>query len=235
MRMFIYTPDRICATNQYSDATPGKYALDDVARELQAEIVKWECRYAGKVYPHHASDFMEWEYLSTGGGWYMDMDILFVKPIPQLDADAVFCFAADSSVFTIGFIGASMGNPIFQDILSSARMNYNPAYHEATGALAAYAATRTDWRTKSPAQDTLNYFKQKYPKLELATLPDSSIYPFRCETLFCNNAPLPSGMIGIHWFGGHPISQKWNSLLGEDNWENYDNSFTSAMREVRKL
>ena len=40
----------------------------------------------------------------------------------------------------------------------------------------------------------------------------------------------PRKSIGVHWYAGHPLSQKWNKLLTPDNYINYYNTLTSALK-----
>jgi hypothetical protein len=235
VEMLIFTSKNICKTNNYSDSNNGEYNLREVASEVQATIVEWELPMKGNVYPHHASDFMQWEFLSTVGGWYSDMDILFMRPLPQPDADTVFCFSDSGNVFAIGFLASSGNNLIYKEVRTAAFLNHQLNSHENTGALAAYSSAGISAGFPHPAQRTLYYFQRKYPKIKIAIIPERQMYAYRCETVFTEVDPLVKDMIGLHWYGGHPISQKWNELLNERNWNSYESTFINAMRETRKL
>jgi hypothetical protein len=45
---------------------------------------------------------------------------------------------------------------------------------------------------------------------------------------------LHRGAVGLHWFGGAPLSQTWNQLLTPENWKQYDSTFTSYLQELLK-
>ena len=38
--------------------------------------------------------------------------------------------------------------------------------------------------------------------------------------------------IGIHWYGGDPLSQKYNNLLTHKNWKDFDCTITAAIKSV---
>ena len=67
----------------------------------------------------HASDFFTWSLLSSQGGYYSDMDVLYVNSMDRVtdgvnDGDAMFCLQNDG--MAIGFLAACPECPIFADV-----------------------------------------------------------------------------------------------------------------------
>lgn len=199
------------------DVAGEQYAGNDWGErlgDLGIEIVEWEPPFAG-LSAAHASDFFQWELLSTTGGFYADMDILFVRPLDyeMLQAqDSIFCNS--QGYVTIGFLGASRGNPMFSELYNEALRGYNSAKYQNTGAEAAYRLAKmgTNWgKIKNPSQRVMDYFRGKYPQLRLLQLPDEYVYPFvwnRPQMLWSQTRGIPDACVGIHWFGGSPKSQE---------------------------
>jgi len=66
-------------------------------------------------------------------------------------------------------------------------------------------------------------------------VPDATVYPWdylHIDHIFLQRRIVPDDCVGIHWFGGDGESQKWNSLLSEANYRNYDSTFASYARQV---
>lgn len=187
----------------------------------------------------HASDLFQWELLSTTGGFYADMDILWVRSMKPLyeqykDVDSLFCLERNGEVCAIGFFGASPACPVFKDIHAASLKHYSPRGYETAGALAVYCAAGSNGYIY-PGSKVLNAFRARYPQLTISQAPDETLYYFNCDTypgIFETSVELPKVSVGLHWFGGGPCSQKWNRLLTADNFRDYDNTFTRYCQTV---
>ena len=182
--------------------------------------------------PAHAADFCEWDQLGSGGGFFSDMDILFLRPMPHSlvrDANAVFC--GSGGLMSIGFLGASPGCRLFQDISQAARTNCHTDGYESAGANAIYAMAKVRPRPeRAPGPECLKRFRVEYPDLFITSLHPETIYPFeytQVDRIFSEANEVPAQCCGIHWFGGSAISQEWNRLLTHENYRDYRNTFTA--------
>jgi hypothetical protein len=198
---------------------------------LNIERRTWESPFSS-ISHSQASDLFEWHLLSTEGGFYADMDILWIKSMAEIYAassyaDAIFCLERDGQDFAIGFFGSSQACPIFKDIYNMAIKNYNPNGYETAGTLAAKATINPE--VKLTGTEVVNAFHRIYPELNVVRLPDETLYPFHCKNfqgIFNTETTVSKHCIGIHWFGGGIISQKWNRILTKDNIHDYKNTFT---------
>lgn len=180
--------------------------------------------------PSHASNFFKWDILSTIGGIYSDMDILWFKPIDKFyeqikDYDVAIC---QSDFLSIGLLGSS-GNKFYSDIYNNTFKNYDKSRYQSAGVESIYDLYKCE------QSQVLNKAKKKYPGLRFYNIPMNLVYPFdskRVDQSFKHSHNiLPADSIGYHWYAGHPTSQKYNNLLNEDNYINYDTLFTKIVRE----
>lgn len=187
----------------------------------------------------HACDLCQWQVLATDGGFYADMDILFVGELPYhqvKNAGAVFCLS--NSWMTIGLMAATPNQPVFRDIRESALDNYLPTQYQSTGAEAVYrlAGFYPGWASvANVGERCLEVFRLRYPELQATTLPQHTVYPWAyTETakIFEETRDIPPGCCGIHWFGGNSLSQGWNSKLTSDNYRKYPNTFTRYVSQI---
>lgn len=201
--------------------------------DIGLEIRPWEPPLPG-LPPAHASDLCGWEQLGSGGGFVADLDILFVRSMPYAqvrDADAVFCLTGGYAA--VGLLGASPGCQLLQDVAAEALAGYSVASYQSTGAEAIYRLARLPrWgKMKAPGKLCLARFRRDYPELAIRELPERTVYPFsHTETrrIFCRAESLPAGCVGLHWFGGDPLSQEWIGRLTAENWRDHHNTYTAV-------
>jgi len=185
--------------------------------------VFWETPHENLA-PAHASDLFQWELLSTEGGFYSDMDILYTKPLDYksfVNQDVVSCHSL--GFMTIGFFGASADNPLFKAIRLEAMSSYNGESYQNTGAEAIYRLAGLDpiWgRTRRPGDVAMNKLKKMFSTLDYIELPQETFYPWawnQIEDLWSSKESLPYNCCGIHWFGGAARSQQMNNLITPGN------------------
>jgi hypothetical protein len=160
--------------------------------------------------PAHACDLCEWHVLSTEGGWFSDMDILYVRPMPVVDGDVFLCYTPTG--FGVGFLGGSPRNPAWAAVYQAARKGYRPDRYQSTGVNAVAG------RFGDPAQGMARH----YPLLRVVTLPAATVYPFsylQVTGMWTDATALSEETIGVHWFGAHPESQQRNGLISPTNYQ----------------
>ena len=201
-------------------------------KRLNVEVREWKPPKENLA-PVHASDLLQWEILSTEGGFYADMDVLFVKPLPYdhiKKHDAVFCLS--EGFMAIGFFGASPNNPLFKQVNSTALEGYRGNRYQSTGAEAIYKTTDVwpNWaKYNFPGEQAAARLATSFPTLSLHTLPDFAVYPFNYKStssVFAESHNLPPECFALHWFGGNNLSQEWNSRLTEKNFREFPSTFT---------
>jgi SAM-dependent methyltransferase len=228
----LYSPAEPCGTRQWqtSERDDAAYAGEDYRDRLGDIGV--ECREYSVpipgVAPAQASDLFQWDMLGREGGFYADMDILWLKPLESLrkqvkDADAVFCLEA--GVLAIGFLAANRQCRIFSDIAKE------------SGDVSDYQGFGTHlllrkFKDKN-GQALIETLRHKYPELKIATVPDETVYPFdwrEIEKIFTDDLTPPAASYGLHWFGGSELTQKWNRKLTAENYREYTNTFANCVR-----
>lgn len=210
--------------------------------DLDVKIVDWSPPVVKfpKLVPAQASDICEWEILADGDGFFSDMDILYVAPIPYetlKKADVVCCLTL--GYMTIGFFGAAAGTKFFEDILIESHTGYSPGRYQSAGAEAIYRLGDLGgcWsETVNPGDVAMRKLRKKYPHLDIVELKSEQIYPWsfrEVQMIFERNRQVPEDCIGIHWFGASPHAQKWNNTLTADNYQ--EDKFRSTFTQYVAL
>ena len=79
---------------------------------------------------------------------------------------------------------------------------------------------------------------KKYPYLKFYNIPFDLVYPYGSENIpypfstDINPLNLSETTIGYHWYAGHPIAQRFNNLLNENNYINYNNLFCNIAKMI---
>lgn len=177
--------------------------------------------------PVHASDLARFQYLAEEGGWYSDLDILYVRPmttIKKLVASSKTVFCQTAGVIGIGFLAGQRGFPLWQNVYQNALSRYNPCEYQSCGILALHDLVGTVQRLKQA-------YVQSYP----VDLPSETVYPWdhkQVSRIFEQDNVVPSGCVGIHWFGGHPTSQQWNNRITRHTCRQFTNTISRYVQEL---
>lgn len=188
-------------------------------------------------------DFFQWELLSTIGGLYADLDILWISPLDDaiadyLSADILLCL--ESGILAIGFVGSSANCPFFKRVSKMAqafmRKRKQNTNYQHYGASLLYSLFTRGKRQMNVAS-VLRHIELEHSNSRLAVLPSKLIYPFdwrQTREIFEESRPTPNCSLGLHWFGGCPISNRWNDTLTEANWKDHKNTFTNCLSGLEK-
>tara|TARA_R110002020_G_scaffold123525_2_gene280124 strand:+ start:4045 stop:5733 length:1689 start_codon:yes stop_codon:yes gene_type:complete len=203
----------------------------------------------------HKSDYIRWYALVSKGGLWSDMDIIYHKSITDIKINKVenmntevcMCYdprhkelaemynqATNTTIKTqldsipIGFMMSGKGSRIFKKIgITSRNM-----IEKMKGQDMSYQAIGT-YAVKS-IFPTLESMLEVSPN-KVKNIDYNEVYSIdfqNLEQLYENNnfESLKDQTIGFHWYGGHPLSQKYNNLYNENTWANYDNTFSAAIK-----
>jgi glycosyltransferase involved in cell wall biosynthesis len=225
-------------TGELMDAPGGKDRMQNVA-DLGIKIVtaNW---FPIDIAPAHQSDFLEWRVLEEGG-WYSDMDILYTAPMDALHnasawADAVF--VPEAGYLAIGLLAGAPGCRLWHDVYHTAAAIQSESVYQSTGVDAIYRLSRMEnyHHFSAPAVEALTRLRIIYAPLKIADARQDAIYPYdwrNCGKIFTENADLPPGNVGVHWFGGSATAQRFNAMLSDDNWrDTKPNTFTMCAKMV---
>lgn len=216
----------------------GKDYLESVSI-LDIKIQEWSPPFKN-LPPAHASDLFQWELLSTIGGFYADMDVLFTKSLPYSqwrNQDTIYCNSKGQ--MSIGFLGASPRNRLFQAVRAEALEGYSSDSYQNAGVEAVYRAaglTGSGRKLVPPGVAAMYILKSRFTELRHLELPDRTIYPWawnELENIWNIEETVPQECVGIHWFGGARKSQEMNNILTPQNMDKYPSTFTRYAKYFR--
>jgi hypothetical protein len=206
--------------------------LDDLAIERMPFELP-----AANLCAAQACDLCEWQLLSDEGGFYADMDILWLRPLDPLRkalgaVDAVFCPERESPA--IGFFAAAPQSRVFKDIAAAAYAIVSPDNYQYYGTSVLHKMWPAAARRPGHEQNAyiLQQFCNKYENDRIAYVPPATVYPFEWhepDKIFTKTVPLPDDSFGLHWFGGHPLSRQRSIELSPETWRDHPCTMTAAI------
>lgn len=200
----------------------------------------------------HESDLFRYYELYKNGGIYCDTDVLFFRPIDNFynmlvenNYDTIF---AQSEWVTIGFLGSVKNNELYKNLFETGvynyknkvtDINYDINSYQSMGAELIYKIfNKKNWKSGSYYSNVLNEIIKRYPYLNIYNLPNSIIYHYDWRTpneVFSNAYGIDTfdlDSIGYHWFGGSDESNKYNTILTENNFYDYKTTFSEIAKKI---
>lgn len=246
-QIYLYEPNSECIDKDWKEYQQPQaednrhYDGVDYSHMLsELNIVRRSIDMVEGLSPAQACDIFQWELLAGEGGFYADMDILWMNSLDEVyedikDDDVVFCL--ENVVLAIGFMASKSKCDLFQKIVCEAldrcETHVNKYQGYGTDLLYDVAFDGMGRHGCDIGIQALNAFRKKHPSLNIVSVPDEVVYPFdwtEPTIIFNQELPAPKDSVGIHWFGGAPISQEWNKKLTEKTWEEYSSTFTNCLR-----
>jgi hypothetical protein len=194
---------------------------------------------AEEATPIQNSDIFRWNELATNGGFYSDMDILFIKPIEEYYQQVKNFetgisyhtgkkrrqrFANFNGYFSIGFMFSAGNNRFFRDIFESSK----------TGDLINYqnAGVHAIYRMLGSTEGIAEY------RDGMHLIPMKVVYPYRSNqqrqffAIADNRQIHGSVTIGIHWYAGNKAAQAFNNAVNPDTLNNFNNTMSYWLKRV---
>lgn len=210
--------------------------LEDVA--LKVIKVDFSKSFITKNAPEpHKSDLLTWQVLSTKGGLWCDMDIVFNRPITSLsvnygdtETDTITAYdyrileGDGSPTKPIGFLMSGGNNLFFKKHAAEAKKSYVDSQYQSIGTSVVKKVSNTFEECRS------RYFANRFQNLN-----PNSVYHFhfqKMNQIYDENKELPKDFIGLHWYGGHPMSQEFNKKINHTNYKDFDNTIGNVIKEV---
>lgn len=191
------------------------------------------------ISPIHESDLYRYYKLYNDGGFYSDMDVLYFRPM-DLVYNEIISQGSNTILYqcsgyvAIGFLGATKGNLFYKDLMLSASNMHNYNAYQSYGVELIYKFFGISGNNLLID----NKIENKYDELKVYVISKSLIYHYDWTTIeHTYRAPLginsfDLNSIGYHWYAGNPISQKFNNLLNENNYTNYEIAFSEITKGV---
>ena len=231
--------------------------LQDVPK-LDVEVIQWKIpsnitRPIENLGPSHQSNLFKWSTMYLKGGFYFDMDILFIKPLKDFynrvnQGPGSICIYEGK--FMIGALSSIPGCKFFNDIYTNALLVAPIKNYQSAGVYSVY-----NWLDRLFKDDGLlspekiyvdkiyeQRFEQSYPDMVVfehdyfyyfgqnisGTKDFSDIYEKNLFEEFVNN----KNSVGLHWYGGNPHIQKINIEISEKNCKNYNNTLSECVKYI---
>lgn len=185
----------------------------------------------------HIKDMINWYLLSSRSCVVADMDILFTKSITtntsiDWDSNVNIC----NYDFHKNYIPVSLmiskvkdngKNDFYQDVYNNCIKKYDPKVYESCG-------------TNSIPYKSIYDIIENYKELKINKMDEESVFPFikinmnHMNYIFEQNSLhiLTPNTIGIHWYGGKPVSQKYNNMVNHTNYMNYNNTICNIIKKI---
>lgn len=185
--------------------------------------------------PIHQCDMFQWWWLCHHGGWYSDLDILYLQPMDKLvenygKCEMVFSLPCDD--FTIGFLGSNQGNKFYQTLylLCSQRKDTRISSddYQSFGAQLAKQLTQ-----RHRGSEITNKIAQDYGYSIYVTNKNEDVYPWNWQNIskiWNESHDLPQTQLGIHWYAGAKISQEMNAKLDPQNFREHPCTLTNYIK-----
>jgi hypothetical protein len=166
--------------------------------------------FRNDVTENFKSDYLRAYTLSTIGGVWSDMDIIYFKPINNLivndpknkNIETFVCISGYGH--SNGFLMSIQGNKFYEKILSLSICNFNQSLYQAIGPTL-YNRYYRDIKLINELAPTVN--------MEMNT-----VYSHNAGQIFeflSNSSPrFTEGSIGSHWYAGHP---QWGNFINMTN------------------
>jgi mannosyltransferase OCH1-like enzyme len=176
--------------------------------------------------PNFISDFFRWEMLNNTGGWFFDLDQIFLKSFDEL-CNYDFVIDGSDSCY-VGVVGLSK-NKISEFITSNIHKAYNPDHYCSIGPWYLLSLL------KQPGDPILLNILKEYKNF---MAPLETFYPVHSEDvhkLYFENLQISDKSYAIHWYGGHPKSQEYNKHATEKNFLKPTNTITTSVKKILSL
>lgn len=169
------------------------------------------------------SDYLRWYLLSTQGGGWSDMDILYVKPLNELievNTESLVCLREYGNI--IGFLLSKPNNQLFKRLLDNSFRYFNHNDYQSIGSklMNIFYPKEVDLFYEFP--NTKNIHMDSFYKINHENISD----------LFNENKInlITDDVIGIHWYNGSSISKSFNNQYPESS--NIDCTINEILKKI---
>lgn len=210
--------------------------------ELNVEIVEIPPfdNFDNDAHEVHKSDYYRWTLLCGEGGVWSDIDIVYINSMDNMleniteekNIDAGFSRYAENGKYAISFMLASAGNTFFKKIHELSNIHYDASRYQSIGS----ELINNNWHRpgKLRKQNPGNIFLLMDEKCVYPISPSNIPRFFDPLDDELRNILSDTNVLGLHWFAGHPKSQKFESEIDESNLEQFDNILSAAIKQTKE-
>lgn len=184
--------------------------------------------------PNFQSDLFRWWWLQKEGGFYLDTDQIILRSFNGLPLESDFIFSmydAESCgrYAPVGVLGASPSSKMVRYVKNHIMDYYNPDVYNSIGPfMLRDVAERIQ---KSPYVDGEILFNA--PSCYFYPLSES----YMVSKLFNEQVDfgISQSSYALHWFGGSPVSQRFNRSYTEEDARNNNDKISEIIRNMGVL
>ena len=207
----------------FENVLPDQKDQKDYINDLEAlgvEVVYVDM--FGQYPPNFQSDFFRWWWLKNNGGFYLDTDQIILKSFAELPLQEKLIYtqynARSCGVYTpVGVIGASQDSLVVDTIIKLLPQFYDPNNYNSLGPF----MFRSIINGKKWGEGT------NVPSFFFYPIPESDFM----SLVYSGQFKIPNGSFASHWFGGHPLSQKFNSEYTEEFAQKSEDTLSVWLRK----
>lgn len=180
--------------------------------------------------PAHISDLFRWKILYEQGGWYFDLDQIFLNRIEDIvDTSYSFIFGC-KSIYFVGVLGAKKGLDFFKYVTKRQMMIID----NKKGSNYLMFSTIL-------FSDCMKYaeFKKLNATGGVLNTENEVFYPIHCSNvkiMYEGKADFTKlkNTIAVHWHGGHNDSQAFNLIFNEEFVKTSTDSISTYVKSLKK-
>lgn len=191
--------------------------------------------------PSHENDICRWGALSQFGGWFFDLDILFVDKMEKLEVDdrADVAFIPARDWIPTGFMGAVKGNQFTAAMYDCALSAPDKTRYRACGAEAIarainLPAAAAGWGQHTRTELTRN-MRAAFPGISWQFISQAACYRwewFDAAQIFSGDGGVLSSTIAIHWYGNQRVAQRAQRKLTAENYSAHAMPYTEYAKNL---
>lgn len=175
-----------------------------------------------KYPPNYQSDFFRWWWIKNFGGFYLDCDQIILRKFDTLPLNTNIIYskypAKSCGIYApVGVIGAIKESSTVSSMHDNVIKGYNERVYNSIG---------PDLFRK--VSDSISEPNINLPPKYFYPIPES----YMVEKIYNGEYMIENESYALHWFGGHPLSQKFNSKYTEDFAKKSQDTISKFIRSL---
>lgn len=190
--------------------------------KLNIEVINVQYIGSPDFCPVFQSDLFRWIWMKKEGGIYLDTDQIILKPFDTLplNNEFIYCRYMEpqcGDYYPIGVLALEKDSEIADIAINGALKAYNPTLYNSSGPMAMHLIMK-EVKSSRMFNAPSDYFYPIYSSCMMSKVYNGHYKP--------NNESY-----ALHWFGGLPLSQKFNQYYTEYAAARENDSISKIIRE----
>ena len=237
----LYTSPKYCEVRSWNtDENKHSFKGEDYTHLLKTIPIKYitfdftKINRTNNISEVHKSELLKQYVLSTIGGLFSDMDIIYFNSLSYLNINKEENKKIDTIIslhpnyrykHSIGFLFSSPNNE-YAKYLSEKQKTIPAGNYQCFGV-----------ELINQEFPTLESIKEKFPNLNPIDMAKKTVYAYDAidiSQIYISNdmTKYDSTSIGLHWYGGYPLSEKYINEVTDFSYKNYNNVLGKTIRKV---